>query len=387
MRAKAKRRVALSLLAAAAVTGSLAIAGAPAYGQSAGVGNSGQASANSGGNGSVGNNSLNDASTDSFAETPTDSSLVGGLLGLVLNVGNTSNQSSGSSTIETGGAAASGNNSDTSVAQAGGGATVVGTPFGPVVVGGQSAGVSNSGSAQANTGGNESVGNNSENIARNTQTVSGGLLAAGINIGNVSNQSDGSSDIATGDALASGNEATTAIEQASIGAGFKAGGGFACDGLFRFGGQHVEVRNAGSASANTGNNAGVGNQSTNVASNNQTVSGGLIGLGVNLLGNTTNDSDGTSSIGTGTAEASGNRSTTQVIQEECVVPAQGFHPPVITPHVVKVKAHVGMGGGGELAKTGVDPFVMGLVAFILLFGGLLFLVWERVEAMPPGRVA
>jgi hypothetical protein len=38
--------------------------------------------------------------------------------------------------------------------------------------------------------------------------------------------------------------------------------------------------------------------------------------------------------------------------------------------------------GGQLARTGVDPFVLGLIAFTLLFGGLMFLVWERVEAMP-----
>ena len=36
----------------------------------------------------------------------------------------------------------------------------------------------------------------------------------------------------------------------------------------------------------------------------------------------------------------------------------------------------------QLARTGVDPFVLGLVAFSLLFGGLMFLVWERVEALP-----
>ncbi|MDQ4133479.1 MAG: hypothetical protein M3179_09795, partial [Actinomycetota bacterium] len=305
-------------------------------------------------------------------------------LGLVLNVGGTTNNSTGSSTIETGGASASGNNSDTAVSQAGDGGAVVGSVFGPVAVGGQSAGVSNSGSAQANTGGNRSVGNNSENVATSSQTVSGGLLAVGINLlGGPSNNSDGSSSITTGDAVASGNEAVTTIDQASIGDAFGAGGGFLCDGFFTFGGQHVEVVNRGSASANTGNNASVGNQSTNEAISSQSVSGGLIGLGVNLLSNTSNDSDGTSNISTGAGDAVGNRSTTEVRQAECVgVAEKAFTPPVIVPHVVKVGAHVGH--AHELARTGVDPFFMGLVAFTLLFGGLLFLVWERVEAMPPG---
>ncbi len=41
------------------------------------------------------------------------------------------------------------------------------------------------------------------------------------------------------------------------------------------------------------------------------------------------------------------------------------------------------GAVDELAKGDQDdPFVLGLIAFALLFGGLMFLVWERVEAMP-----
>jgi hypothetical protein len=36
----------------------------------------------------------------------------------------------------------------------------------------------------------------------------------------------------------------------------------------------------------------------------------------------------------------------------------------------------------QLARTGRDPFATGLVAFALLFGGLMFLVWEWVESYP-----
>jgi hypothetical protein len=59
---------------------------------------------------------------------------------------------------------------------------------------------------------------------------------------------------------------------------------------------------------------------------------------------------------------------------------------VITPVVVR-QGPIPVPGAvtqGQLARTGVDPFVMGLIAFSLLFGGLLFIVWERVEAMPAG---
>ena len=41
--------------------------------------------------------------------------------------------------------------------------------------------------------------------------------------------------------------------------------------------------------------------------------------------------------------------------------------------------------GAQLARTGRDPFVMGLVAFSLLFFGLMFMVWERVERYPSKR--
>jgi hypothetical protein len=388
MRAWAERRKWGSLLAGVAVLSALALAGGPAYGQAAGVGNAGDAAASTGGNSSAGNDSNNAAGTNSSAATPaTSEPLLGGLLGLVLNVGgNSSNASSGTSAVSTGPASSSGNNSDTTVGQAGSGTGVIGTVFSPFITPSQSAGVSNDGQAAASTGGNSGVGNGSTNEASTNQTVTGGLLAVGINVGgNASNASTGSSAINTGAANAAGNTATNAISQQRLGAGFGVGGGALCDGFFNFGGQRVDVANAGTAQAATGDNTSVGNQSNNVATTDQNVSGGLIGIGVNLLGgNASNASDGQSAINTGEANASGNRSTTAVNQQ-CVQPVAFVAPPVITPGVVHVPGHVQQAQqvqGGQLARTGVDPFVLGLIAFTLLFGGLMFLVWERVEAMP-----
>jgi len=427
MRALLRRRAALTMLTSAAITGSLAVVGIPAYGQvqGAGVTNTGVASASTGGNSSIGNNSTNVATNTADASTPPGQSpsLVGGLLGLVGNVagGNASNASTGTSAVNSGPAQASGNNSNTAVNQSstetGGGpfvvhgppvhqgpAPVVGAVFTSPLLGGgstQGAGVANTGEAAASTGGNTGVGNNSSNVATTQQTVSGGLIAIGLNVlgGNASNTSSGTSAINTGPASAAGNTSTTGINQNTFDAGgfgpgsrFGIGGGAACDGFFGFGGQRVNVSNAGAAQADTGGNASVGNQSQNVASSTMNVSGGLIGVGLNVLGgNATNVSDGASAITTGPAAASGNSSSTSVNQQ-CVElqPVRGggpvvFHgPPSITPHVVKLGLPVvqPVVKHQQLARTGVDPFVLGLMAFALLFGGLLFMLWERVESYP-----
>jgi hypothetical protein len=390
------RRLALVVLTSAAFTGVGGLV-LPAYGQSAGVGSSGQGSASTGGNASVGNSSGNTAGSES---NQAPGGLLGGLIGVSLNLGNSgSNTSNGTSAINSGPATSSGSNSDTTVGQSGGGgggvlAPVASPVFGPAFVPApaQSAGVSNSGSAAADTGGNQSVGNDSTNTASNTQNVSGGLLAVGINLANVSNTSNGTSTINTGPADAVGNEAVTSVDQVrAAGPVFGVGGGVQCDGLFH-GRQAVDVRNAGAANASTGNNASVGNQSTNVATNTQTVSGGLIALPINLglLGGVTNASDGQSAITSGAATASGNRATTEVTQE-CLQPVATIHPPIFTPTGLRLidQATPVQFQQQQLAHTGVDPFVMGLVAFALLFGGMMFLVWERVEALPasPTRAA
>jgi hypothetical protein len=381
------RRLAFVLLTSAALTGASGLV-LPAYGQSAGagVGNNGEASAGTGGNSSVGNTSGNTAASDAAQTQPADGGLLGlgGLLSVSLNLGNSgSNTSNGTSAVSTGPATASGNTTDSGVAQSGSGG--VSPIFGPAVPA-QSAGVGNSGSAAADTGGNRSVGNGSTNTAASSQTVSAGLLAVGVNLANVQNVSNGTSTINTGAAAAAGNEAVTTVDQQAFGPGLVFGPGV-CDGFHFLRGQHADVENAGSARADTGGNASVGNQSTNEASSVQVVEGGLIALPINLglLGGVSNVSDGQSAITTGAATASGNRATTAVTQQ-CLEPVALGSPifgPPIGPH--KQFFETGHAPKFELARTGVDPFVMGLVAFSLLFGGFLFLVWERVEALPEGH--
>lgn len=428
MRAWARRRAALGMLVSAGVAGSMAMVGVPAYGQqaqSAGVSNSGTGAASTGGNSSAGNSSTN-AAVNTFNQTspPTTSvPVLGSVLGLVLNLsGASGNASDGTSTISTGAATASGNTADSSVGQTrasspGGGNSgpiVLGSIFNPFInpffvpPPDQSATVSNSGAATASTGGNSGVGNNSSNVASNNQTVNAGLIAIGLQLGNTaSNTSNGTSNITTGAANASGNQSTTAVDQTRIAGGggggpfgpsgfFGIGSGVQCDGFFRFEGQRANVGNTGTARADTGSNASVGNQSQNVAANSNTVTGGLINLNLpGLLNNTaSNTSGGTSNITTGAATASGNRSTTSVDQA-CVEPVRFSSPPPINPGVVHQFGVRPVGGGfppgvlpgvqvrpQQLARTGRDPFVTGLVAFSLLFGGLMFLVWERVESYP-----
>jgi hypothetical protein len=403
MRARVKRRVAYSLLASAAVTGALAVVGVPAYGQqSAGVTNSGGSSANAGGNSSTGNSSSN-AAGNATSATSTEGDLVGDLLGdlIGLNLGQTNgaaNSSNGTSTVATGAAQASGNNSDTSTSQAeagGGNRGLLGLFFGSDE---QNAGVSNSGSASANTGGNTSTGNNSTNTASNNQNVTGGLINIGLSIGNTaSNVSDGTSTIATGPATASGNQSTTAVDQTQVNHGGGHGpagtvfggpgrfgvGGADCSNLFG-GGQNVNVSNSGQAAAGTGNNASTGNQSDNLTSNAVTGSGGTISIELgSLVNSAVNSSDGTSGIATGPATASGNQSTTAVSQE-CLEAVPVFLPG-LRPGLPGGHTPIVARQGQVLARTGVDPFIVGLVAFSLLFAGLMFLVWERVETMPARR--
>ncbi len=377
------RRLTLVVLTSAALTGVSGFV-LPAYGQSAGVGNTGEASAGTGGNSSVGNASGNAAATRSTQTAPADGGLLGlgGLLNASVNLsGAPSNTSNGTSTVNSGPATATGNTTTNGVTQAGGGAGPA-PDFGPIVPA-QTAGVSNAGSAAADTGGNRSVGNDSNNLAAITQNAEGGLINLPVNLNllaGVSNVSNGTSTINSGAANATGNEAVNNVDQARTGALHGPG---VCDGFRGF--QAAEVENAGSARADTGGNASVGNQSTNAATITQNASGGLINLPINLnlLGGVTNVSDGQSAITSGPATAAGNVATTGVTQQ-CLEPLG--HGKFGPPHFRLVddpKGHVRH--QQTLARTGVDPFVMGLVAFTLLFGGFLFLVWERVETLPVGR--
>ncbi len=181
--------------------------------------------------------------------------------------------------------------------------------FGQIIIpiGGSSQGatVTNSGSASANTGGNAAIGNASTNNATLTTPV-GGLLEVPITLGAPSNTSGGAAAVTTGPATATGNSSGTGVGQ-STASGNQVGSFLA--------GQHQSagVTNAGSASANSGGNTAVGNASQNTATVNQNVSGGLLGVGVNL-GGPTNNSTGEATVNSGAANAVGNNSATNIGQ-------------------------------------------------------------------------
>jgi hypothetical protein len=379
-------------------SGQIIAIGGGGTGQSAGVSNSGTGTANSGGNAGVGNASINGAGTAQAAPA-TGGSLLGGLLSAPVNLGSPANNSTGSATTSTGGAAATGNQAGTSVNQGtsgGGGGTgprVLAAPAqgpGVVVVPGffapaseQSAGVSNAGSATANTGGNSGVGNASRNAAGITQSASGGLIGAAVNIGSPTNNSTGSSNITTGPASATGNESGTAINQGIGGGGGACGSrSFSPFSPFFFSNQDAQVRNTGQATANTGGNSGVGNASQNAAGTTQSASGGLIGLTLNL-GSPTNTSGGTSNIATGPATAVGNESTTSVNQQ-CGADLRTVLP-VVRPSVVVVPTgvpRVAQVQQAALARTGMSAADLTAMAGLLLSFGASIVVAQRRRLTP-----
>ena len=257
----------------------------------AGVSNSGEAAANTGNNACVGNASSNSLGGQQVTQ--------GGLIGLGLTLGGPVNYSSGSCEITTGDAAATGNTSQTDVYQ--GGKSGFPFHFRPA------AGVSNTGSAAANSGNNACVGNASTNTFATPQVTQGGLIGLGLTLGGPVNYSDGSCQITTGDAAATGNVAQTAVYQGA------AGGGAPHHGFPFFFGPFAAVVNEGAAEANTGNNFAIGNMSETTAGGQQFVSGSLLGLGL-VAGGPTNFSQGSAVIDTGDAAATGNTSGTQVQQ-------------------------------------------------------------------------
>ena len=161
-------------------------------------------------------------------------------------------------------------------------------------------------------------------------------------------------------------------------------------------GQAATVNNNGNAVASTGNNTAIGNNSTNTQTINQTASGGLIGLNVNL-GSPTNNSTGTATINTGAANASGNESSTTVNQFCGQVPAGGAggggsgvqpmirnpitgNPIVVsaipTPVVVTPAVQT-----GTLARTGFESG-LALVATALVLAGMALLITARRRLSP-----
>lgn len=366
------RRVAMASMTVLAASGVGLVAAPMAFGQilvingsSAGVTNSGSASANTGGNTAVGNSSTN---------TATSTAPGGGLLNVPVNLGGPTNTSTGDANVTTGPATAVGNDSDTQVGQSNASGTQV-SSFLARQGGGQSAGVTNAGSAGANTGGNEAVGNASTNTATVTQNVSGGLIGVGINLGGPTNNSTGSATINTGEANAVGNSSSTDVGQVASGGGGGAGRGAGPCSTGRFTPvQSAEVVNRGDAQADTGNNTAVGNASTNNAAvTNQAVTGGLLGIGL-TIGGPTNNSSGTAAVNTGPANAVGNESTTTVSQVQgCpqVTTLTGRHSVVVVPDHVKKVRHT------ALARTGLDTGDMGMIAGALVGAGMLLVASQR----------
>lgn len=333
-------RVAKGLAAGVATVVAVGGLAVPAFGaavQTGGVSNSGQARADTGGNTAVGNQSTNVATT---------SSVLGGLIPPLLTLGAPQNNSSGTANVTTGPATAAGNTGGGSVSQ-GSGAGSGGV---------QSGSVTNAGSAVASTGGNTAIGNQSTNTASVEQNVTGGLLGLAVNIGGPSNQSSGTAAINTGSATAHGNVADGAVVQGSGGSG-------RCGRAGTF--QRAGVTNTGTASADTGGNQAVGNASTNTASVEQNVDGGLLGLNA-TIGGPTNTSTGSATVNTGPATAVGNQATGSVVQEDCVpshrvagrLSVSGKHPATVT-------------GRSPLPRTGGDLLALGNVAALLMGLGLV----------------
>ena len=378
----------IGLVAAPMAFGQIVIS-SPLLGSSQGttVTNAGSASANSGGNTAIGNGSSNTASASAPA---------GGLVDVPVSLGAPANSSSGQATVNSGPANAVGNDSGTTVGQSTASGNQVSSFLGAQH---QSAGVTNAGSAGANSGGNTAIGNSSQNTATVNQDASGGLLGVAVNLGGPTNNSSGEATVNTGAANAAGNSSDTSVGQAAIhggsvggfggpgalsgpGAGVLAGhGGPAPCAAGRFGSfQNVNVRNEGQAEANTGDNVAIGNASTNNASTDvtgsgQTVSAGVLGVGLNI-GGPVNNSSGTAVINTGPATAVGNNSTTEVGQTQgcpqvAHLTAAGRPGAVVHPgqHVVKRT--------GTLARTGLDTGDLGMIAGALLGAGMLLVASQR----------
>ncbi|HJR24542.1 MAG TPA: hypothetical protein VJ804_03660, partial [Acidimicrobiales bacterium] len=325
--------------------------------QAAVVANGGAAFANSGGNAAIGNASLNLAGAAQGAGVGV------GVVPVVLagstiasNSLDLSNSSGGSATIHTGDASATGNHSDTWVAQDAGG-----DPEG-IGVNLQVAGVLNTGIAAANSGGNLAVGNASFNAAGAVQGAGVGvgivpvvtaLGATASNSASVSNESDGSAWIDTGDASATGNRSATHVSQ-----------GLDSDELV-IAPQIAGVVNAGAAAANSGGNVAVGNIAPSVAAAGQLALTGAGGVPVVAAGQAVasnsldvgNASDGSASIKTGDADAWGNVSTTDLSQHvDASIDGAGV---VVAPQVAFV-ANTGIGlanSGGNVAVGNVAPSI------------------------------
>jgi LPXTG-motif cell wall-anchored protein len=319
--------------------------------QTATVTNVGDARATSGNNTAIGNESDNFALSFQVARTGASSGNT-----VAANFGTATNTSDGSATITTGDATATGSSSATSVSQVSD-VNIGGSGFALVD---QSADVTNDGTAVARTGGNDATGNESDNTAVNIQIAVaqgnpgvGSVIAS--NDGTASNNSNGSATITTGAATASGNVAHTTIHQVDPTIG---GAGFVIVT------QDATVTNTGGATANSGNNTASGNDSDNAAVNLQLAAvlgtrGTATRVVASNVGNPSNTSDGTASITTGCATATGNTATTTIGQTDASsIDGAGFVIVDQTADVVNSGTARAQTGRNDATGNESDNFVL-----------------------------
>jgi hypothetical protein len=327
--------------------------------QAGGALNAGVAVAQTGGNQATGNTSTNDVGLVQEASASA---------GLASNSGQAANASDGLATIWTGRASAVGNESETKVVQSSQGASGD-DGLGGLVLVPQLAAVVNVGVATADTGGNTAVGNSSTNEVRpeqhalvgadnlNGQDITAGLIVAS-NTGDVTTDSDGTAHLSTGEAQASGNESRTALSQQEEGGG--AGLGFVLQP------QVGAVLDVGVGAATTGGNEATGNASSDRAFADQTAQVGsdnglLLPTGfatvtaaqivaTNQL-TAAADSDGSATIQTGAASATGNHSDSDLAQDGGGHIA-GLGAVVETQTAVVANAGLAQANTGDNAATG-----------------------------------
>ena len=318
------------------------------------VQNIGAGISNSGDNRARGNDSDNEATTTQDAVMDIDG--VG--IGVVGQFGLSDNTSGGTASITTGDASATGNKSSTTIGQSI-------DPTG-LIIPIQVANVTNLGVAVANSGGNRAWGNESDNDASiDDQSADigegagpGDFIVAGTmvasNNGEASNTSDGAASIRTGNASASGNDSATEIQQVSNGN---------IDGLGLIVNTQVAgVANVGLGVANSGLNRAHGNESDNTATiDDQTAEVGSDNAGDTTIlagvltasnsGTASNTSDGSATIATGDAHATGNRSITKIGQEEGG-DVSGIGGIINTQAAVVLNAGVGVANSGLNSAVG-----------------------------------
>lgn len=271
--------------------------------------NVGRASAVTGNNDAKGNNSFNTAVGDMHA----DAGDVGrNSTSVATNDGGVTNRSDGRAGITTGNASAGGVNASTTSSQT---ATGDAAKNGFAIVDSTSR-VNNVGHANAITGGNFGIGNNSFNravadpVAISGATGAGGTSVAN-NTGTVSNHSDGTSTISTGNATATGTKATTTTTQTLDLSG-------SASSSFALADQNAPTNNIGRALGRSGVNFGAGNNTFNTVLASRRAFPGNVGDNsrtvANNSGGTRNDSNGTTRVLTGDATSTGTDATTTVKQ-------------------------------------------------------------------------